>query len=81
MLEASGKSDYYVAVLSLILSPRTAPDVSVYGPDHHFQGQWFDVERCHLTFLHHVVGISSSVWWFKYGNWCLVLVQCYVGPS
>ena len=28
-----------------------------------------------------VVRVSSSVLWFKYGNWCFVLVPCYVGPS
>ena len=28
----------------LILSPRTVPNVSVYGLDHHFQGQWLDVD-------------------------------------
>ena len=54
MLVASGKSDYQVAVLALILSPRDVPNVSVYGPDHHFQDQWLDVERCYLIFLHPV---------------------------
>ena len=39
------------------------PNVSVYGPDHHFQDQWLNVERCHLIFLHLVVGVSRSVWW------------------
>ena len=43
------------------------PNVSVYGPDHHFQGQWLDVDRCYLIFLHLVVGVSGSVWWFKDG--------------
>ena len=47
------------------------PNVSVYGPDHHVQGQRLDVGRCHLIFLHLVVGVSGSVWWFKDGNWCL----------
>ena len=55
--------------------------MSMYGPDHHFQGQWLDVGRCHLIFLHLVVGISGSVWCFKDGNWCFVLVPCYVGFS
>ena len=81
MHEASRKSDYYVAVLALILSPRTALNMSVYGPDDHLQGQRLEVVRCYLTFLHHMVGVNSSVWWFKYGNWCFVLVPCYVGPS
>ena len=31
-------------MLALILSPRTVPNVSVYGLDHHFQGQWLDVD-------------------------------------
>ena len=75
------KNDYLVAVLALILSPRTVPNMSVYGPDHQFQDQWLDVERCYLIFLHPLVGVSRSVWWFKYGNWCFVLVPCYVGPS
>ena len=66
------KCDYRVAVLALILSPRTGPNVSVYGPDHHFQYQWLDVERCYLIFLHPVVCVSRSVLWFKYGNWCFV---------
>ena len=68
-------------MLALILSPRTVPDVSVHGPDHPFKDQWLDVERCYLTFLHPVVGVSRSVWWFKYGNWCFVLVSCYVSLS
>ena len=46
------KNDYQVAVLALILCPRTVPNVSMYGPDHHFQDQWLDVERCYLIFLH-----------------------------
>ena len=75
------KNDYPVAVLALILSPRTVPNMSVYGPDHHFQDHWLDVERCHLIFPHHVVCVSRSVWWLKYGNWCFVFVPCYVGPS
>ena len=77
MHEASRKSDYYVAVLALILSPRTEPNKSV----HHFQSQMLDVVRCFFTFLYPVIGVSSPVWWFKYGNWCFVLVPCYVGPS
>ena len=51
-----------------ILSPRTVPNLSVYRPDHHFQDQWLGVERCYLIFLHPTVGVSRSVWWFKYGN-------------
>ena len=68
-------------MLALILSPKTVPNMSVYGPDHHFLDQWLDVGRCYLIFLHLVVGVSRSVWWFKYGNWSLVLVPCYIGPS
>ena len=45
-------------MLALILSPRTVPNVSMYGPDHQFQGQWLDVERCYLIFLHLVVSVS-----------------------
>ena len=45
-------------MLALNLNPRTVPNVSVDGPDHHFQGQWLDVERCYLNFLHLVVGVS-----------------------
>ena len=61
-------------MLALFLSPRTVPD-------HHFQDQWLNVERCYLIFLHLVVSVSSPVWWFKNGNWCFVLVPCYVGPG
>ena len=43
--------DYQAAVLALIQSPRTVPNVQ----DHHFQDQWLDVERCYLIFLHPVV--------------------------
>ena len=68
-------------MLALVLSPRTVPNVSVYGPNHHFRDQWLDIEGCYLIFLHPVVGVSGSVLWFKYGNWCFVLVSCYVGPS
>ena len=68
-------------MLALFLSPRTVPNVSVYGPDHHFQDQWLDVERCYPIFLHLVVSVSSSVGWFKNGNWCLVFVPCNVGPG
>ena len=81
MHEASRKSDYYLAVLALILSPETAPNMSMNGQDHHFQSHWLDIMSCYFTFLHPVVGVSSSVWWFKNGNWCFVLVPCYVGPS
>ena len=69
-------------MLALFVSFRTVPNVSVYGPDHHFQDQWLDVERCYPVFLHLVVSVSSSsVWWFKNGNWCLVFVPCNVGPG
>ena len=61
-------------MLALIPSPRTVPNVYVYGPDHHFQDQLLEIEICYLTFLHLVVGVSGSVWWFKYGNWRFVLV-------
>ena len=63
MHEASRKNDYYVTVLALILSPETGPNMSVYGPDHHFQGLWLDIVSCHFTVLHPMVGVSSSVWW------------------
>ena len=36
------KNEYQVAVLALV--PRTGPSMSAYGPDHHFQEQWFGVE-------------------------------------
>ena len=52
---------YQVAALALILSPRTVPNVSVYGTDHHLQDQWLDVGRCYLIFLHFVVGVSVVV--------------------
>ena len=65
-------------MLALFLSPRTVPNVSVYGSDHHFQDQWLNVKRCYLIFLHLVVGVSSSVWWFKNGNSCFVLVPMEV---
>ena len=54
-------------MLVFILSPRTVQKASVYGPDHHFQGQWLDVKRCYPIFLHPVLRVSRSVWWFKYG--------------
>ena len=44
------KNDYQVAVLALILGPRTVPNVSVYGPDHHFMDQSLDVGRCYPHF-------------------------------
>ena len=69
------RNDYQVVVLALFLSPRTVSNVSMYGPDHHFQDQWLNVERCYLIFLHLVVGVSSSVWWVKNGNWCFVLAH------
>ena len=55
----------------------------MYGPDHHFKDvvEWLNVERYYLAFLHLVVGVSGSVWWFMKGNWCFVLVPCYVGPG
>ena len=65
-------------MLALFISPRTVPNMSAY---HHFQDQWLDVERCYLVFLHLVVSISSTVWWFKNGNSCLVFVPCNVGPG
>ena len=68
-------------MLALILSPRTVPNTSVYGADHHFQDHWLDVVGCYLIFLHPVVSVHRSVLCFKYGNWCFVLVPCYVGPS
>ena len=67
--------------MALFLCPSTVPNLSVYGPDHHFQYQRLDVERCYLVFLHLVVSVSSSVWWFKNGNWYLVFVPCNVGPG
>ena len=83
LLDACGikKNDCHVAVLALFLGPRTVPDVSVYGSDCHFQDQWLDVERCYLIFLHLIVNVISSVWWFENGNWCLVFVPCNVGPG
>ena len=45
-------------MLAFDLSPRTVPNVSMYGPDHHFQGQLLDVDRCCLIFLRLVVGVS-----------------------
>ena len=62
-------------------SPKTVPSLSVYRPDHHFRGQWLDIDWSHLIFLHLVVGVSWSVWWFKDRYWCFVLVPCYVGHS
>ena len=67
------KNDYQVAVVALFLSPRTVPSVSVCGSDHHFQDQLLHAKRYYLIVLHLVVGVSSSVWWFKNGNWCLHL--------
>ena len=68
-------------MLDLFLSPRTVPNLFVYVPDHHFLDQWLHVGRCYLIFLHLMVGVSSSVWLFKNGNWCLAFVPCNVGPS
>ena len=68
-------------MLALSPSPRTVPNMSVYGPEHHFQEQWLGIERCYLIFLQPAVGVSRSVWRFKYGNWCFVFVPCYVDPS
>ena len=45
-------------MLALILSPRTVPNVSMYGPDYQFWGQWLDVDRGYLILLHPVVGVS-----------------------
>ena len=45
-------------MLALTLSPWTVPKVSVYGPDHRFQGQWLDIESCYIIFLHLVVSVS-----------------------
>ena len=75
------KNDDQVAVLALFLSARTVPNVSVYGPDHRFLDQWLNVERCYLIFLHLVVDVSTSVWWFKNENLCRVFVLGNVGPS
>ena len=44
-------------MLALFLSPRSVPNMSVYGPEHHFQDQWLNVERCYLIFLHLVVSV------------------------
>ena len=55
--------------------------LSVYGLDHHFQDQWLGTEKWYLIFLHPAVVVSRSAWRFQYGNWCFVLVPCYVGPS
>ena len=48
------------------------PNVSIYGTDHHFQGQWLDIDRCFISFsciLWSVsvdVGVScSSIFVFK----------------
>ena len=56
------KNDYQVAVLALFLSPRTMANVSVYGPDHHFQDQWLNIERCYLIFwiLQSVLVVQSG---------------------
>ena len=45
-------------MLALILGPKAALNMSMYGPDHHFQRQGLDVVRC---YLHPVVGVNSSV--------------------
>ena len=45
-------------MLALILSPRTVPNLSVYGPDYRFRGQWLDVDRGYLIFLDPVVSVS-----------------------
>ena len=49
-------------MLALILSPRTVPNVSLYGPDNHCLDQWLVVGRCYLIFLHLVVGVSRLLW-------------------
>ena len=74
------KNDYTVGVLALFLSPRTVPNMSVYGPDHRFQVQGLDFKRSHLVCLHPVVNVSSSVWWLSMEIGILYLFQCYVGP-
>ena len=68
-------------MLALILSPRTvAKRVRVRaGPP--LSGLMVGRSEMFLIFLHPVVCVSRSVLWFKNGNWCFVLVPCYVGPS
>ena len=55
--------------------------MSVYEPDHRFQDQWLDVEKCYLIFCIPVVGVSRLVWWFKYGNWCGLNMEITVSES
>ena len=57
---------------ALILSPRTVPNVTVYGPDHHFLDQWLDVERCYLIFLHPVVVLVED----QSGGLSMEIVLC-----
>ena len=41
-------------------------ELSVYGPDHHYQGQWLDVEKCYLIFLLLVVRcVRTESWNFR----------------
>ena len=79
VLVASGRDDYWVAALAFGSgSWGCARRVRVWaGPP--FLGWWLGVGRCHLIFLHLVVGVGGSVWWFGDGDWCFVLVPCYVG--
>ena len=75
------KNDCPVAALALILSPRTVPNMSVYRPGPPLLGSMVGRRETLPHFPHPVVGVSRSVWWFKYGNWCFVLVPCYVNWS
>ena len=68
--------NYQVAVLALFLSPRTVPNVSTT-----FRISGWTLRDVNPVFLHLVVSVSSSAWWFKNGNWCLVFVPCNVGPG
>ena len=43
-----------------------------------FQEQWLCIESCHLIFLHPEVGVSKSVRWFQYCNWCLMFAPSNV---
>ena len=73
MLEASRKRRLLRSRAGLILSPETAPNVTVYGSDYHFQDQWLDVVGCYLISRHTVVSVSRSVLWLKYGIGVLYL--------
>ena len=72
-------------MFALIQSPRTVPNVSVYGPDQHFQGEWLDVERCYLIFLHLVVisvdqsgGLRMEIGVLYLSHAMLVLVELII---